>query len=103
MVNMRNTLKREAIIFSTMVIAVFFASKTLVDKQGVDLVEAILTVMESDNVKVKSIDWFVNHSADTERLLEQCRKDSRLQTSKNCRNAQSAYQIYQQIHANKAP
>ena len=99
---MRNLLKREAIIFTLTMVAVFFASKTLVDKQGVDFFEAIVLVMNRDDIETKSIDWFVKHPVDTQRQMEQCHKEHLSQTSKNCWNADYAYQIYKQIKSNKA-
>lgn len=98
---MRNTLKKEALIFTIMLISVFFVSKTLVNREGVAIFDAIFSILDRDVAETKSIVWFANHPVDTQQQIEQCHQDSRLQASKNCENANTAYQMSKQTHANK--
>jgi hypothetical protein len=96
LVNVRNTLIREVILFSLLMISVFFVSKTLVNRAGVNVVDAVFSIMDSDLEDTKSIMWFINHPTDTRQQIEQCRQSSRLRNSKNCLNADSAEQISRQ-------
>ena len=103
MTSMRNTLIRETLIFTIMIIAVLFASSTLAKRAGVNVFEVVSSVLGSDVEETKSIIWFINHPSDRQQQIKQCDKDSHLSASRNCVNADSAEQISRQTNLHTHP
>jgi hypothetical protein len=103
MTSMRNTLIRETLIFTIMIIAVLFASTTLAKRAGVNVFEVVSSILDSDVEDTKSIVWFINHPSDRQQQIKACDKYSHLSVSRNCVNADSAEQISRQINLHTYP
>lgn len=100
---MKNTFIREVLIFTILMISIFFAGKTLVGRVDASVFDAVYSILGSDVEETKSIVWFINHPTDRQQQIEHCHKDSRLSASGNCVNADSAEQISRLTKRNTDP